>query len=128
MFAQANLERARLVRLSAREALFAEANAREVDFSNADLQMTVFLRASCPEANFKGADLTYAELSHADLTNADLSSATLSRARLHRIKDDGASFGPSRLLAFNTDSDIAQAEDWQPPKRPPATPQRGAGS
>jgi uncharacterized protein YjbI with pentapeptide repeats len=90
--------------------------------------MAVFLRASCQDANFKNADLTYAELSHADLSDADLSSATLYRARLHRIKDDGASFGASRLLAFGTDGDIAEAEEWQPPKRPPAAPQRGAGS
>ena len=83
-------------------------------FASADLQQSIFHKASCVGASFIGANLTCAELNHADLTRCNFTGATLFRARLHQIKDEDAVFGASRAVALGDDPDLAEAENFRP--------------
>jgi uncharacterized protein YjbI with pentapeptide repeats len=79
-----------------------------------NFEMAIFVHAKCEGASFSGTKLTYADFSNADLTSADFSGASMVRARLHRVTTKGTIFGPGKLLAFGDDSDLADAEAWEP--------------
>ena len=72
-------------------------------------------RVKAVQARFANASLVYCDLSHADLSAADFSRADLGGANLHAILGSGTRWeGAQRKGVRETDEALARAERWQP--------------
>ena len=118
-FTKSNIEGANLSGADLRCACFAKASLKNTNFNQARLDRAEFSAADCHGAVFFKAKLPYSDLSHAILSGANFTGADLKQATLHRIIDKNIIWrGANRKLAEYTDKDLAEAEDWQPPKPP----------
>jgi len=96
---------------------FEKANIRRADFTAARLDRAEFVGADCEGAVFRNAKMPYSDFSHANLGGADFSGANLLQSKLHRINDQYTNWkGANLKLVEYTDQDLAEAEDWAPPK------------
>ena len=85
-----------------RTAEFASANLQSTNFSNVDARGAVFSGSLAKQANFHGADLTYAMLDQGDFSGADFSDAILVesillRSTFENVDISGADFSDALL-------------------------------
>jgi uncharacterized protein YjbI with pentapeptide repeats len=99
---------------SLRQALFTGAHLGGANFEGADLYQCHFAGARLEGARLRNADLTYADFSRSDLSAADARGASMFRTILHRARTSDAQF-TDRARARETDTPLAQAEEWQRP-------------